>query len=118
MATALAVALAYFPYRLLDGSGAQRANHLRAQYERTRAASAALAEENARLRREISALESDSSALLDIARSELGMVFPDELIIRIETPPGNTSGNTPGDAPVAAPVDTHIGNPIDRRGQP
>lgn len=86
MASGLATALAYFPYRLLDGSGAQRASELRAQYERTRAASEVLSEENMQLLREISALERDSGALEDIARNELGMVFPDELIIRIERP--------------------------------
>ena len=36
---------------------------------------------------QIKALESDSSALQDIARNELGMVFPGELIIRIEGEP-------------------------------
>ena len=84
LASVLATGLAYFPYRLLDGSGARRASELRAQYERARAASQALKEENVQLRRQIAALENDQSALTDIARNELGLVFPDELIIRIE----------------------------------
>lgn len=87
LATALATGLAYFPYRLLDGSGARKAEELRQQYERTVAASRSLAAENARLRREIRALKTDVSAIEDIARDELGMVRPGEIIIRIEEGP-------------------------------
>ena len=81
------MALAYFPYRLLDGSGARKSAELRAQHQRTIEASEALRRENIRLRREIDALERDSGALQDIARNELGMVFPGELIIHIEGEP-------------------------------
>ena len=86
LATALATALAYFPYRLLDGSGARKAEALRIQYERTVSATEAVAEENARLRRQIDALKNDVSAIEDIARSQLGMVRGDEIIFRIDRP--------------------------------
>ncbi len=84
LALALAVVLAYFPYRLIGGAGAEKALLLEAQYQRTLTASRALAEENARLRREIEALKSDVGAIEDVARKELGMVRPGEIIIRIE----------------------------------
>lgn len=87
LAAIIATSLAYFPYRLLDGSSARKADELNAQYRRTVAAARALSEENVRLRHEIDALERDSSALEDIARNELGMVFPGEIIIRIERQP-------------------------------
>ena len=84
LATFLATALAYFPYRVLDGSGARKAAELRLQHERTVGASRALAEDNERLRREIEGLKNDVGAIEDIAREELGMVYPGEVIIRIE----------------------------------
>lgn len=87
VASALATALAYFPYRLLDGSGARKAHELRTQYQRTMATSRALAEENERLRHQIDALKNDVDAIEDIAREELGMVKPGEIIIRIEEVP-------------------------------
>jgi cell division protein FtsB len=84
LATALAMVLAYFPYKLMDGSGERKADELGRQYERTVEARRALAVENARLRREIEALKNEVSAIEDIAREELGMVHPGEVIIRIE----------------------------------
>jgi cell division protein FtsB len=87
MATALAIALAYLPYRLLDGASARKAQALREQYQRTVAATRVLAEENERLRHQIDALKSDVSAIEDIAREELGMVRPGEVIIRLEEAP-------------------------------
>ncbi len=86
-AAALAVALAYLPYRLLDGSGARKADELRVQYERTIAAKRTLAMDNERLRRQIEALKNDIVAVEDIAREELGMVRPGEIIFRIEEAP-------------------------------
>ncbi|ACY12959.1 Septum formation initiator [Haliangium ochraceum DSM 14365] len=84
LATALATALAYFPYRLLDGSSERKAAALRAQYEQTVTDTQRLANENQRLRRQIEALKGDVGAIEDIAREELGMVRPNEVIFRIE----------------------------------
>ncbi|MCG8419059.1 MAG: septum formation initiator family protein [Proteobacteria bacterium] len=93
LATILATALAYFPYRLLDGSGARKAAELRVQYERTAEACRILAEENTHLRGQIDALKNDVTAIEDIARSELGMVRPGEVIFRIDESPGDTRSN-------------------------
>lgn len=87
LATGMALALAYLPYRLLDNASARKAQELRVQYQRTLAATSVLAEENQRLRHQIEALRSDVTAIEDIAREELGMVRPDEIIIRIEEAP-------------------------------
>lgn len=87
LAVIMALALAYLPYRLLDNASARKAQELREQYQRTMAATSVLAEENLRLRHQIAALKSDVSAIEDIAREELGMVRPGEVIIRIEEAP-------------------------------
>jgi cell division protein FtsB len=84
LATALAIALAYLPYRLLDNASARKAQELREQYQRAVAGSRVLAEENERLRYQTEALKSDVSAIEDIAREELGMVRPGEIILRLE----------------------------------
>lgn len=47
---------------------------------------AAVATENARLRREIEALRSDSKALERAAREELGWVRPGEVVFNLEAP--------------------------------
>ncbi|MEM9488238.1 MAG: septum formation initiator family protein [Myxococcota bacterium] len=87
LATTMATALAYFPYRLLDGSSARKAEELRVQHQRTVDATRELAAENARLRHAIDALRTDITAIEDIARSELGMVRAGEIIFRIEEAP-------------------------------
>ena len=84
LAALIALALAYLPYRLIDGSGERKANRMRAELERIRAESASLAGTNAALRRDIEALKNDPHAIVDIARDELGLVRPGELVIRIE----------------------------------
>jgi cell division protein FtsB len=84
LASLLALALAYLPYRLIDSAGERKANRLSAELDRVRAKSASLAETNAALRRDIEALRNDPHAIVDIARDELGLVRPGELVIRIE----------------------------------
>jgi cell division protein FtsB len=82
---ALAVGLAYVPYRLLDAAGARRVRALQAELAKVRAAQAALLAENERHRREIRGLRSDPSVLEEIAREDLGVVRADEIIIKIES---------------------------------
>lgn len=87
LAFALAIGLAYLPYKLLDGTGVSDAPRLRAELERTRADIDRLRRDNARHRREIEALKNDSTAIQDIARDEIGLVHPGELVIRVEVAP-------------------------------
>jgi len=83
-AFALAVSLAYVPYRLLDPAAKKQIYDLRHQLEQTREATAELERENLDLAREVDALRNDPSAVADIARDDLGMVREGELLIRLE----------------------------------
>ena len=84
LAFALAAGLAYLPYRLLDGSGMGKTSHLDRELEQTRSEIEALRAENEKYRREIDALKNDPGAIEDIARSELGMVRPGDVVIRVD----------------------------------
>ena len=88
MAAALAISLAYVPYRLLDPVGTRQVVVLRSELQDIRARRAELTAENAELRREIDGLRQDPSVIEDIAREDLGMVRPDEIIIRVEAEKG------------------------------
>ncbi len=83
MASVLAFAMAYIPYHLIDGSGARRAERLRSQRDAATHAIERLSQENARYRREIDALRTDPLAIEDLARDELGMVRPGEVVVRV-----------------------------------
>ena len=83
-AAVFASGLAYLPYRVLDGPSADQLVELERERDRVRADIDELARENADLRRDIAALKEDPRAIEDIARDGLGMVFPGELVIRVE----------------------------------
>ena len=91
-AALLAVLAAAWPYRLLGGPAADQVERMAAELERTRAAIRAQQSRIARLRREIDALLNRPGAIEDIARRELGMVMPRELVLRFE----------PGEPPAGA----------------
>ncbi len=84
LAAALAISLAYVPYRLLDPVGTRQIGELRSQLRQTRARRAELEAQNAQYRREIRGLRTDPSVIEDIAREDLGMVRPDEIVIRVD----------------------------------
>ena len=46
-----------------------------------------LATQNAALMRDIEALRNDVGAIEDRARADLGMVYPDEVVLRVVAPP-------------------------------
>jgi cell division protein FtsB len=83
LSLALAIAIAYVPWR---AGGEQKIEKLRTQIGETDAEIARLQAANARLRREIDALETDVGAIVDHARDELGMVYPGEVVLRVEGP--------------------------------
>lgn len=89
LAVLLAAGLAYLPYRLLDGTGVSDAPRLRAELSETRAESERMRRENQQLARECEALRTDPTAIEDIARDDIGLVHPGEIIIRIEPPPSS-----------------------------
>jgi cell division protein FtsB len=84
LAFVLAAGLAYLPYRLLDSPGVRQAPQLSNELAETREAIESLRIENERYRREIDALKNEPEAIEDIARSELGMVRPGEVVIRVD----------------------------------
>lgn len=81
---ALAGSLAYLPYRMLDPEGTRQLETMRDELLRAHAEMTSLREHNANLTSEIRALKEDPHAIEDIARHELGMVYPGELVIRVE----------------------------------
>jgi cell division protein FtsB len=84
LASALALALGYVPYRILDGSGLARARRLDHELRETRAKIRHLEKENRRLLKEVNALRDDPEAVEEIARHELGMVKENEIVVKIE----------------------------------
>jgi cell division protein FtsB len=94
---AIAVAVAYVPWRVAGGG--EQADKLRGQLAHLRDEARALDAENARMEREIHALRTDPRAIEDHARDELGMVYPGELVLRIETDPPSATNPVPREAP-------------------
>jgi len=82
LAVIVAVAIGYFPTTMLARD--PRSVKLDAQLAQLRDEARALAATNAAMTREIEALRTDISAIEDRARADLGMVYPDEIIMRIE----------------------------------
>ena len=81
LAMAIAVAIGYVPGQVARRD--PRAARLEAQVEQLTAEARDVAAKNAELRREIAALRSDVGAIEDRARADLGMVYPDELVLRL-----------------------------------
>jgi cell division protein FtsB len=85
LATVVALVVTYVPWRM--SGGGDRADRLSGQLEQIRGEARELEAENARLEREIHALRTEPAAIEDHARDELGMVYPGELVLRVEAPP-------------------------------
>lgn len=81
LALVVAIAIAYVPGQLMrrDPRAAQLADKL----EALRAEGRDLTVENAALYREVEALRTDVGAIEDRARGDLGMVYPDEVVLRV-----------------------------------
>ncbi len=82
LAIVVAVAIGYLPGEVLRRD--PRAAKLQAQLDELELESTELTETNAQLVRQIRALQTDVSAVEDRARSDLGMVYPNELVIRVQ----------------------------------
>ena len=63
-----------------------RATKLRDQLESMRGEAARLRAKNTKLAAEVEALRTEPSAIEAHARDDLGMVYPGELVLRLETP--------------------------------
>ena len=81
LAVVVAIAIGYVPGQLLHKD--PRAEKLQQELEQARADALELAAGNAALYREVEALRSDVGAIEDRARADLGMVYPDEVVLRV-----------------------------------
>jgi cell division protein FtsB len=81
LAIVVAVAIGYVPGGIVGRD--PRALKLRAQLDALDTEARALAAGNAALARDIAALETDVHAIEDRARDDLGMVYPDELVVHV-----------------------------------
>lgn len=85
LAIAFAVALGYGPHRAVGGAEA-RIETLSRQLAETREAIAATGRENEKLRARVRALKNDPQAVEEIARRDLGLVRPGEVVIDLRPP--------------------------------
>lgn len=81
LAVVVAIVIGYVPGQLLSRD--PRAEKLSIQLRDLQAEARALAASNATLYREVQALHSDVGAIEDRARADLGMVYPDEVVLRV-----------------------------------
>lgn len=81
LAVVVAIAIGYVPGQLLRKD--PRAAKLEQELEQYRAEARELTAKNAALYREVEALRSDVGAIEDRARADLGMVYPDEVVLRV-----------------------------------
>lgn len=81
LALVVAIAIGYVPGQLMRRD--PRAEELAKKLEALRAEGRELAAKNAALYREVNALRTDIGAIEDRARGDLGMVYPDEVVLRV-----------------------------------
>lgn len=81
LAVVVAIAIGYLPGQLLERD--PRADKLGAQLRDERAKARSLAAGNAALFREVQSLRTSVGAIEDRARADLGMVYPDEIVLRV-----------------------------------
>lgn len=82
LAIAVALAIAYVP-----GDSEHQAVQLRRQLADARREAKELEAANARMATEVDALRTDAEAVEARARNELGMVYPGEIVLRLEAAP-------------------------------
>jgi cell division protein FtsB len=85
LAVVVAIAIGYLPGELLRRD--PKAARLERQLEDMRKESRELAAQNQALYREVEALDSDVGAIEARARADLGMVYPDEVVLRVRRAP-------------------------------
>jgi cell division protein FtsB len=82
LAIVVAVAIGYLPGEVLRRD--PRAAMLEGQLDDLDKQAAEIAARNAALARQIRTLSTDIHAIEDHARADLGMVYPDEVVIRVQ----------------------------------
>jgi cell division protein FtsB len=84
LALIVAIGIGYLPGQVLRKD--PRTTKLHAQLDELDVETKQLAEQNAALMRDIEALKTDVGAIEDRARADLGMVYPDEVVLRVKGP--------------------------------
>ncbi|MFN0252234.1 MAG: FtsB family cell division protein [Kofleriaceae bacterium] len=84
LAIVVAAVIGYVPGQVMRRD--PRATKLEAQLGELDVETKELAARNAELVREIEALRSDIGAIEERARADLGMVYPDEIVVRVAAP--------------------------------
>jgi cell division protein FtsB len=84
LAVIVAIAIGYLPAQVLKKD--PRTVKLGAQLDQLDVETKELAAKNAALVRDINALRNDVGAIEDRARADLGMVYPDEIVLRVKGP--------------------------------
>lgn len=85
LAVLIAIAIGYVPGQVVRRD--PRAAKLEAQLEQLMAEAREVGARNTALRRDIAALRTDITAIEDRARADLGMVYSDEILLRIPPEP-------------------------------
>ena len=80
---AMAMALGLIVYTLIGPGGASKRRHLTRELEQLRQENRKLAEENRRMALEVEALKKRQDYMEKVAREELGLVKPDEVVIHL-----------------------------------
>ncbi len=83
LAVGVAAALAYVPYRVLDRDGARRLSKMELEIAKLTERREKFRGENRELRLLNRGLRQDPNMILDMARTELGLVFPSEIVVRV-----------------------------------
>jgi cell division protein FtsB len=81
LALIVAIAIGYLPGQVVRKD--PRTAKLHTQLDEIEVEARELAARNAALLRDIEALRSDVGAIEDRARADLGMVYPDEIVLRV-----------------------------------
>jgi cell division protein FtsB len=85
LALIVAIAIGYLPGQVLRKD--PRTAKLNTQLDELAVEARELETRNAALMRDIEALRSDVGAIEDRARADLGMVYPDEVVLRVKEAP-------------------------------
>ncbi len=85
LALIVAIAIGYLPGQVLRKD--PRTAKLHTQLDELDVEARELAAKNTALMRDIEALRSDVGAIEDRARADLGMVYPDEIVLRVKETP-------------------------------
>src|SRR5688572_14358641 len=80
----LLFAIVFVPLRILEAEDLPRYRKLRNELEQTRAESTRLRREVVALEEQVARLRGDPSAIERIARDEIGMLRPDEIVFQFD----------------------------------